>query len=492
MAQDQQAKEPLSLAKKTFSGVIWHSAEQFGRRGIEIIGTLALAALLRPEDFGLLGMIAVFIALANGFAELGLMQALIRERIVEPGVYNAVFAVNIVIGVAAYAVLYFAAPLIAAFFDQPQLIRVVRAIGIVVILNSFQLVPSAILARQLRFGDKAKATVPAVILSAGTAIVLASLGFGIWALVAQALISALLITIFLWIASGWVPSLHLDISDSARLLSFGHKVFLSGAIETVFRNLYVVVIAKGFSALAAGHYFLADRIRNLVVHQVVNAVQTATYPAIATLQHDERRLRDAYRKLIRITTFLIFPTLGFIILCAEPLFEIILPGSWRQSSHYLQLLCLASVLYPMHSINLNLLKVLGRSDILLRLQVLKKLLLVIALTIGMQYGIYGILCANIVQSVLSYLPNQYYSEKFLGYTTRNQIIDFLPQLVLASLIGIIGLLLNKMTEPGTLLTVVASFLGMAVIYPILASLLHIRAASVTWETLKNAGPRFAR
>lgn len=482
----------MSLTKRTFTGVIWHSAEQFSRRGIEILATLILAALLRPEEFGLLGMTSVFIALANGLAELGLMQALIRERRVEPVQYNTVFAANILIGVATYSILFFTAPFIAGFFDQPQLLPVVRVLGLVVILNSFQLVPSSILSRQLRFGAKAKATVPAVILSAATAVVLASTGFGIWALVAQALVSALLITVFLWISSGWIPTLHIDIRGSAPLFSFGHKLFLSGAIETIFRNLYLVVIAKTFSALAAGHYFLADRIRNLVVHQVVNAVQTATYPAIATLQHDEHRLREAYRKLIRITTFLIFPALGLIVLSAEPLFELIFPAAWRESSHYLQLLCLASVLYPMHSINLNLLKVLGRSGLLLRLQLVKKGLLVIALAVGIQYGIYGILCANIVQSFLAYLPNQYYSARFLGYTTSEQIGDFLPQLALVTSVGIILVLLRKILELGALSSVAVVFLGMTVIYAMLASLLRIRAASVTWEILKDAGPRFAR
>jgi O-antigen/teichoic acid export membrane protein len=437
----------MSLAKKTTLGIFWNFAEQLSRRGIGIVITLLLARFLTPDDYGLVAMIAVFLAIASSLMDLGFNQALIRKSNATEDDFNTAFYMNLLLGGLSYALLFICAPLIAAFYEEPGLTVLVRVIGITILINSFQIVQISTLSRNLNFKAQLKATVPATIISGLAAVIMAYNGFGVWALVFQTIISSLLVTAFLWSMDIWKPSLVFSKRSLAEMFGFGSKLFLSGLLDIIFKNIYIVVIAKMFTTAIAGHYFFASRIKELVLYQLVTSIQTVTYPALSTLQDDDIRLKAGYRKVIQVTTFGLFPVLAILAALAEPLFVAFLTEKWLPAVPYLQLMCIAGLMYPLHSINLNILKVKGRSDLFLRLEIIKKIITVVILFISIQFGVMGILVGQIISSVLSYLPNSYYSGKLIDYPAGEQIQDFLPGLILS---GVIAILVYFAVEASTL------------------------------------------
>lgn len=423
------------LQKKVSIGIIWNFAEQLSKKGIGLITTLLLAFFLTPEDYGLVAMMAVFIAIASSLMDSGFKQALIRLPDAAQRDYSTAFFANLGLGLVAYGVLFAAAPSIAGFYEQPRLIELVRVAGLVVLINAFQVVQTAILSRQLNFKAQLAATVPAAIISSIVAVVLAYAGFGVWALVAQMIVSALLIVLFIWRLRVWRPTVHFSRESFVGLYRFGVFIFLEGFFGAITKNIYVIVIAKIFSTGLAGLYFFANKIKELVLDQLVKAIQNVTYPALASIQNDSDRLKNGYRKVIGVTTFLLFPALVFLAALSEPLFMVLLPEKWCASVPLLQLLCLAALLYPLHSINLNILKVKGRADLVFYLGIYKKATIFLILFISYRYGVYGILIGQIINSVLAYIPNSYFSDKLIGYPPREQMADFMPGLLLSLAVG---------------------------------------------------------
>lgn len=432
------------LKIKTVHGVLWSFIEQLLRRGVSVFVTLLLARFLVPEDFGLLAMMAVFIAITNSLMDSGIKQALIRKKNATQIAFNTAFYTNLVFGLLAYTLLFGIAPWIAEFYEEPRLTLLIRVLGIVVIINSFQLIQSAILSRELNFKAQLKASVPASLLSGITAVILAQQGAGVWALVTQIIVGSLLLSIILWFVQRWRPTLSYDYSIFKEMYLFGYKLFLANILNIIVKNLYILVIAKVFSAGAAGLYFFANRIKELVVEQLVTAVQKVTYPALSTMQDDDIRLKAAYRKVLKLTTFILFPAVLMIAVLAEQIFLVLFPERWLPAVIYLQLMCIAALLYPLHSINLNILKVKGRTDVYLGISVFKKIVICAVLFVTYRYGIIAILCGQIAQSIFSYIPNGYYSSKLIKYRMKEQILDILPGLLLSFVISLGVYLLSSL------------------------------------------------
>jgi O-antigen/teichoic acid export membrane protein len=407
----------MSLAQKTFTGILWKFSEQIGRRGIGVLITLLLARFLAPEDYGLVAMMAVFLAIAQQLMDSGFRQALIRLQGARQVDFNT-----------------------AEFYEETRLIMLIRVAGLNVLIHSFQVVQVAVLSRELNFKAQLQASIPAGIISGVIAVGLAYLGVGVWALIAQMLLSTFFTTVLLWRIQGWRPTLGFSRQTLGQMYNFGYKLFLSGLLDIVFKNIYVVVIAKIFAASTAGLYFFANKLKEIVISQIVAAIQAVTYPALATMQHDNARLKAGYRKVIGVTTFLLFPVMLFLAALADPLFQFVLPNKWLPAVLYLQLMCFAGLMYPLHSINLNVLQVKGRSDLFLYLEVIKKVLLVIILSISIHFGIIGILIGQIISSILAYLPNSYFTVKLINYSVREQISDFMPGLLLSSVVGFVNYL----------------------------------------------------
>ncbi|WP_292465068.1 lipopolysaccharide biosynthesis protein [Methanolobus sp.] len=469
----------MTLTNKTTIGIFWNFGEQLSKRGIGIVVTLLLARFLTPDDYGLVAMIAVFLAIASSLMDLGFNQALIRKKDATNSDFSTVFYINLTLGFLSYILLYISAPFIAAFYNEPRLVLLVRVISVVIIINAFQVVQSAILSRNLNFKAQLQATVPATIISGLCAIIMAYAGFGVWALIAQTIISSVLITVFLWSMDIWRPTFVFSRRSLSEMFGFGSKLFLSGLLDTVFRNIYVVVIAKLFTTTIAGHYFFANKVKELILYQLVNSIQTVTYPALATLQDDDIRLKAGYRKVIQVTTFGLFPVMAIVAALAEPLFSVFLTDQWLPAVPYLQLMCIAGLMYPLHSINLNILKVKGRSDLFFYLEIIKKINITVILLMSIQFGVMGILIGQIISSVLSYLPNSYYSGKLINYPAREQIRDFFPGLFLSSVIALLTYFAVELSTQPALIKLV--------LFSTLAGIMYIAAS----YTLKLEALKFA-
>src|SRR5690554_1832441 len=430
----------MSLSARTTTGVLWNFGQQLATRGVGILVTLLLARFLVPEDFGLVAMMAVFLALGSSLMDSGFREALIRLENITQEDYATAFYANIVLGLISYGILFAAAPAIAGFYEEPRLVDLIRVASLSVIIMSFQVVQVASLSRKLNFKAQLKASLPASVISGVVAVALAYVGWGVWALVSQMLLNSLAQTGLLWKMEGWRPTRQFSWPSLKGMYNFGYKLFLSGVLDTVFQSLYVIVIAKVFSAPVAGLYFFANKIKELIVQQLVRSIQAVTYPALASVQNDDARLKQGYKKIVVLMTVTLFPGILFTAALAGPLFEILLPEKWYSAVLYFQLLCLAALMMPLHSVNLNILKVKGRSDLFLYLELVKKAMHGVVLLITYRYGVTAVIIGQIIISCLSYIPNSYFSSKLLGYGVKEQVQDFGPILFAALISAIFGYL----------------------------------------------------
>jgi O-antigen/teichoic acid export membrane protein len=474
-----------TLTHRTTKGILWTLAQQLAVRGLSVLVTLVLAWYLTPIDYGLIAMMAVFIAIANSLMDSGFKDALIRLPEARPEDFNTAFFANLTLGLCAYALLYLSAPLIADFYSENDLVTLVRVSGIVVVINAFQVVQTAQFTRDMNFKIQFKASIPASILSAFVAIFLAYFDYGVWALVGQMIMSAVISTLIIWRWSTWRLGKSVSLESLKQMYKFGYKLFLTGLIDTGFKNMYVIVIAKLFSTSLAGLYFFADRMREIIIFQLIGAIQKVTYPALSTIQSDKLRMKQGYRKLIRLTSFILFPIILLIAALADTIFQLLLPERWWQASFYLQLMCLAGVIIPINAINLNILKVLGRSDLILGLEVIKKSLFIVILVISSRYGIKGILVGQIIMSILAYIPNSYYSKSLIVYGVKQQMLDFMPSLILAGSISYVVWRMQVVIVWGDLTKLFILGFGGVLVYLTFSYVLRFEVFSQAKQLLKK-------
>ncbi len=457
-----------------------------GRQGIGILVTLILAHFLTPGDFGLVAMLSVFFSIATALTEAGFRQALIRKKDATPVDYSTMFYTNLALGLLSYGLLFISAPAIASFYKEPRLILLTRIVGLVVIVNSFQFIQIVDLTRRLDFKTQFKVTIPAGVISGIVAVVMATKGFGVWSLVAQMLISPLLITLSLWAFNTWRPSFAFSVASFRELFSFGSKLFLSGVLDIVFRNVYVIVIGRLFAATVAGWYFFATRVIEIVLGQLSGSIQRATYPALASIQDDDARLKNAYRKVIKATVYVVFPAMTFLAALAEPLFRLLLTPGWLPAVRYLQLLCVSALVYPLHVVNLNVLQVKGRSDLFLYLEILKKCIIVVVILISIRFGIYGLLLGQIATSFLAYIPNSYFSAKLISYPAKEQLVDVLPTLGIALLSGAVIFVIGLLPDSNASLFIFLSQVIVGgVFYILLSWIIKLEAQTQLWGLCKS-------
>ena len=422
----------LGMMNKTAKGFFWNFLEITGSRGISIVITILLARFLTPDDYGLVAMVSVFFAIASAIMESGFQQALIRKQGITQCDYSTGFFSNILLGLFAYALLFFSANAIATFYNEPRLVILVRVVALIVVINSFKIVQVVYLHRKLDFRTLFLVSVPASIISSLVAVIMAIMGFGVWSLVAQMVLSPLLITLILWIHNKWILVFTFSVVSFKELFNFGSKILVSRLLNVFFDNIYVIVIAKFFSTNLLGCFFFAQKIQNMILHQLTVSIQNVTYPALATIQNDELRFKLAYQKVMRATAYLIFPAMALLIALAEPLFMTFLNPKWFPAIPYLQVLCISGFMYPLHAINQNLLQVKGRSDLFLYLEIFKKMTVVVVVYFTIPYGIMVMLIGRVIGSMLNYIPTIYFANKLVKYSIFEQIRDVLPTSIAAA------------------------------------------------------------
>lgn len=453
----------MSLKQITINGMLWSISERFSLQGVQLVVSIILARLLEPAQFGLIGMLAIFMALAQSILDSGFGSALIQKKDAHHLDNCSIFYFNIFIGVILTVLLIVSAPAIASFFDQPILIPLTRFLSLNIFINGFALVQSTILTKQMNFKAQLKINLVSVILSGLIGITLAYLGWGVWSLGIQSVLNTLFRTILYWISSSWKPSLIFSFTALGTMFTFGSKLLLSALLDTFFQNIYQVFIGKMFSVSELGFYTRAKTMEQTAVTATSSSLGRVLFPAMSPLQDDNKRLKQAYKKTIGVSLFFHFPLMFGLIGIADPLIRFLMTDKWAPSIPFFQLLCIVGLFYPLHVLNLNILMVKGRSDLFFRLEVIKKVFIVLAIFFSYRWGVIGLIYGQIGTSIISYFLNSYYSKQLVNYSMIEQIRDFSPSLITAGIMGLI-LLGIKTLIPFSLLPqiVLLTFFGIIV------------------------------
>jgi len=434
-----------SLKQKTVSGMTWSFIDSISGQGIQFIVGIILARMLTPREFGLIGMITIFIAISESFINSGFSSALIRKKDCTNIDFSTVFYFNLVTGILFFLILFFTAPFIANFFDEPQLKPIVQVLGIVLIIDSLTLIQRTILTKRIDFKLQTRISIIASLGSGVIAIIMAYSGFGVWSLVAQRIAKESLNSIFLWLWNRWKPLLVFSKQSFKELFGFGSKLLASGLIDTIYQNIYYLIIGKYFSAQELGYYTRADSFNKLPSQNLNTIIGRVSYPVLASIQDDKPRLKNNYQKLIRSTMFITFVLMLGMAAAAEPMIITLIGEKWRPSIIYLQMLSFVGMMYPLHALNLNMLQVSGRSDLFLKLEVIKKILAIPTIVIGVLWGIKIMILGMMVNTLVAYYLNSYWSGRFIGYSFKQQVVDILPSfglaLTMAIFVYILGLFL---------------------------------------------------
>jgi len=425
----------INHQQKTINGMLWSISERFSLQGIQLVVSIILARLLEPAQFGLIGMLSLFMALAQSILDSGFGSALIQKKDAEHIDNCSIFYFNIVVGIFLTVILILSAPAIATFFDQPILIPLTRFLSLNIFINGFALVQSTILTKQMNFKAQLKVNLISVILSGLIGITLAYLGWGVWSLAIQSVLNTLFRTILYWISSAWKPSLIFSFSALGTMFFFGSKLLLSGLLDTFFQNIYQAFIGKMFSVSELGFYTRAMTMEQTAVTATSSSLGRVLFPAMAPLQDDVNRLRQAYKKTIGISLFFHFPLMFGLIGIADPLIKFLMTDKWAPSIPFFQLLCISGLLYPLQVLNLNILKVKGRSDLFLRLEILKKTIVVLAILLTYRWGVTGLIYGQIGISIIAYFLNSFFSGQLINYSMIEQIKDISPSFITAGLMG---------------------------------------------------------
>lgn len=435
-----------SLKQVATKGVLWSSIERFSVQGIQFVIMIIMARLLTPEDYGLVGMLTIFLAVSQSLIDSGFSQALIRKQNRTEVDNSTVFYFNIAVGLALYLLFYISAPWVADFYGLPELSLVMRVVCLGIIFNSLAVVQRALLTVRIDFKTQAKASLIAAVISGMAGIILAYTGFGVWALVCQQLVNLGINTLLLWIFSKWKPMRTYSWKSFRELFSFGSKLLASGLLDTTYNNIYPIVIGKVFSAGDLGHYTRAQQFSVFPSSNITGILQRVTYPVLCSIQNDIDRLRGVYRKFLKLSAYVVFPLMTGLAAVSFPFIRIVLGEKWIFCAVLLQIICFSMMWYPIHAINLNLLQVQGRSDLFLRLEIIKKAIGVSILCLTIPLGLKTMCFGGVVSSLLCLVINTFYTGKLIQVGFIMQMRDLFPTLVVSLMMFVLVLSLQWMTE----------------------------------------------
>lgn len=425
-----------SLKDKTIKGTVWSAADAFLGQGVTFLVGIILARLLSPDEYGLIGICLIFNSVLMGIVDSGFSNALIRKKDVSDDDYNTMFITNLGISIVLYGLLFASSPIVAQFFGRQELTALVRATGLVLFFNALSITQVTILTKRIDFKTKTKASLISAILSGIVGITMAYTGFGVWALVGQMLSKQLLYTLCLWVLNKWWSSLKFSVASFRYMWGFGWKLLASGLLNNIWNQLYQVVVGKFYCPATLGQYTRSHEYANIFSSNLTTIIQRVSYPVLSEIQDDKNRMVEGYRKVIKMTMFITTICMFSLGAVAEPLIYCLIGPQWHEAATYLPLICISMAFYPLHAINLNMLQVLGRSDIFLYLEIIKKVIGIVPIIIGIFVDIYWMLIASILIGFVSLYLNSWYTGKALGYTFWKQLRDIAPSFGIAFAIAL--------------------------------------------------------
>lgn len=450
-----------SLKNKAINGIKWSFINNLAHSGITFLVGIVLARLLTPAEFGTLGLIMVFIAVFNIIIDGGFVTALIRKPDASDEDYNTVFFCNIGVSLFFMLLLCLCSQTIADFFNEPILRFVTPVMSLLLLIYAFAIIQQTILVKKLAFKVQTKISLIASFGSGFIGIGMAFMNFGIWSLVGQQLSRQLLLTTILWFSSSWKPKWLFSKQSFEELLGFGWKILVGNLINTFYKNIFMVVIGKMYSTAQLGLYNRAEQFNLILTENLSSVILKVSFPVFSQIQNDKDRMMFLFRKTLIYSSIITFSSICGLAAVAKPLILVLVGEKWLESVKYLQIMCCYGVLYPLQQLNVIILSVYGRSDLLLKLEVLKKLIFIPVLFVGYYFDLTSMLWAAVVYYYIEFVANSWYSERFFGYGTWKQAKDLFPILLLSTFIAICMWCVTLLSIPSIFVLILQCLVGLS-------------------------------
>jgi O-antigen/teichoic acid export membrane protein len=411
-----------NLKQKSFDAIIWKFAGDIGSQAASFMIGIFLARVIAPNEYGLIATITIFTAISSSVIDSGMSTALVREKNTNTLFYNTVFVFNVTVALLLCLLFTLLAPQIANFYNQDKLILVIRVMSWGFVINAMSLVPKVILSRELKFKKMAVINFPAILISGTVGLFMAYNGYGIWALITQTLLNSILVMSVTTLKSGYNPFvLNFSRPIFIKLFSFSYKLSLSGLLNSFFENIYPIIIGKLYAPADLGYFARADNYKNIAANNITNPLMAVVAPALAAVQNDELRMRNLFKKVIKLAIFINTPVMLLLVILAKPLIIVSITEKWLPTVQLLQILCTAAILFPLHVINLSLILIKGRSDLFFRLELFKKILIVLILLASFKLGMLYFVSGTIFISLAAYFLNAQYSKTLINLSVLDQL-----------------------------------------------------------------------
>lgn len=477
-----------NLKTTVLSSLFWKFMERVGVAGAMLVIQIVLARLLLPEDYGVIALIAVFIAVAQIFVESGLNTALIQKKNVDDLDYSSVFYLSLGLAVILYGILFITSPFIAAFYENDLLIPVLRVLGLTLFFGAVNSIQNAVIAREFKFKKLFVSSFSSVIISGAIGITIAYLGYGVWALVAQQLISNIAICIIMWMTVKWRPKLLFSFTRVKELFSFGWKLLVSAQLNTIYGNISTLVIGKLYPTNMLGYYSQGKQYPSTLVTSIDSSIQAVMLPTYAKNQDDKVAVKLIMRRALVTSSFIILPAMAGLAAVAEPLILVMLTEKWLMAVPFLQIFCCVFAMYPIHTVNLQAINGIGRSDVFLKLEIVKKVLGLATLAVTIPIGIYAMALGSIFTGVVSTFINAFPNKKLLNYSPLEQWMDIMPSLGLSALMFGVVYLITFLPIPLLAMLFIQIPLGI-VLYFGMAKLFKLECLTYIMDTVKEYLPK---
>lgn len=456
----------------TVKNFIWRFAERCGAQLVTFVVSIVLARILSPDDYGTVALVTVFTTILQVFVDSGLGVALIQKKNADDLDFSSVFYFNFVVCIVLYAGMFFAAPIIASFYNDLTLIPIIRVISLTIVISGIKGIQQSFVSRNMLFKRFFFSTLGGTIFSAILGVAMAYAGCGVWAIVAQQLSNTAIDTLILWLTVKWRPKKMFSWERLKTLFSFGWKLLISSLLDTGYSNLRSLVIGKMYSPSDLAYYNQGDKLPSIVITNINTSIASVLLPTLASKQDDRKQLKNMTRRAIKTSTYIIAPLMMGLAFCAPPIVRLILTEKWVPCVPYLRIFCITYMFYPIHTANLNAINAMGRSDYFLKLEIAKKVIGTLLLLLTMRISVMAMAYSLLVSMVTSMVINSWPNKKLLKYSFKEQIIDILPYIFIAILMGgvVSTIYIFKLSDVMTLAIQIPlgaiAYIGLSIIFKI--------------------------
>lgn len=469
--------------KNVIKNFIWRFAERCGAQGIGFVVSLILARLLNPTDYGTVALVTVFTAILGVFIDSGMGNALIQKKDADDLDYSSVFYFNMAMCIILYVIMFFCAPLIANFYEKPELVSLTRVISLTFIVSGVKGIQNAYVSKHLMFKRFFFSTLGGTIVSAVVGILLAYKGYGAWAIVAQSLSNNVIDTLILWVTVKWRPKFMFSFKRLKGLFSYGWKLLCSSLLDTGYNQLRSLIIGKVYSSADLAYYNKANNFPNIIITNVNSSIDSVLLPSMSSVQDSKESVKVMTRRAMKTSTYVMAPFLMGLAACGQSAISILITDKWLPSYPFMVIFCITYMFYPVHTANLNAIKAMGRSDIYLKLEIIKKIVGIVAILVTFKISVMAMAYSLLVVSVLSQIINSWPNKKLMNYSYLEQLKDILPGILLAAFMGGCVYCVNFLHLSNWLTLLIQVPLG-AAIYIGLSALLKLESFTYCWNMVK--------